>query len=127
MTRVRLNFPYVVGLLVFCLPALSNSVGPRPETIQAWEYVQNVESRTKSAGGGRQFLWIDQDPQRAQENVVLSRSIPASLRWLVEPAVRQLSRNVVEAYLRDTREAVCSQEDAKNLPARAELASSAAR
>jgi|ERR1700733_2341767 len=41
-----------------------------------------------------------------QENIALSRSIPISLRWLVEPAVRQLSRDVVVGYLRETRDAV---------------------
>jgi hypothetical protein len=41
-----------------------------------------------------------------QENVVLSRSIPISLRWLVEPAVRAVSRELAAASLRQMREAV---------------------
>jgi hypothetical protein len=43
-----------------------------------------------------------------QENVVLSRAIPASLRWLVEPAVRRLSRELLMGSLRQTRAAVCA-------------------
>jgi hypothetical protein len=43
-----------------------------------------------------------------QENIVLSRAIPNSLRWLVEPAIRMMSRDVVVTTLRQTREAVRS-------------------
>lgn len=41
-----------------------------------------------------------------QETAVLSRSIPTSLRWLIEPAIRLLSKDVVVTSLRQTREAV---------------------
>lgn len=40
------------------------------------------------------------------ENIVLSRGIPISLRWLVEPAIRQLSKDLTMASLHKTREAV---------------------
>jgi hypothetical protein len=43
-----------------------------------------------------------------QENIALSRGIPISLRWLIEPAVRQLSRDLTTKSLRQTREAVLS-------------------
>lgn len=43
-----------------------------------------------------------------QENIVLSRAIPSSLRWLAEPAIRSMSRDVVVTSLRQTREAVRS-------------------
>jgi hypothetical protein len=43
-----------------------------------------------------------------QENVVLSHPIPASFRWLVEPAVRRLAKTLLEKSLRQTREAVRS-------------------
>jgi hypothetical protein len=41
-----------------------------------------------------------------QENIVLSRSIPISLRWLVEPVVHRLSRDLTATSLQRTREAV---------------------
>ena len=67
MTRVHLNFHCVVSLLVSCLPAFSSSVGPKTETLQAWDnYIQRVKSRTIAVGGDRGFLWMDQDPQRAE-------------------------------------------------------------
>jgi hypothetical protein len=43
-----------------------------------------------------------------EENIVLSRAIPVSLRWLVEPAIRHLSSDLIVASLRKTREAVRS-------------------
>jgi hypothetical protein len=43
-----------------------------------------------------------------QENIVLSRAIPGSLRWLVQPAIRQLSRDPIVTSLRQTRDAVDS-------------------
>ncbi len=43
-----------------------------------------------------------------EENIVLSRPIPVSLRWLVEPALRRLSSDLIVASLRKTREAVSS-------------------
>jgi len=41
-----------------------------------------------------------------QESIALSRSIPLSLRWLVEPFVERLSRDLVVGSLRHTRDAV---------------------
>jgi hypothetical protein len=41
-----------------------------------------------------------------QENIVLSRSIPISLRWLVEPVIRQLSKDLTAASLQKTCDAV---------------------
>jgi hypothetical protein len=43
-----------------------------------------------------------------QENIVLSRAIPNSLMWMVEPAIRMMSRDLVVTSLRQTREAVRS-------------------
>lgn len=43
-----------------------------------------------------------------QENIGLSRRIPESLRWIVEPVVRRLSRELLERSLEQTREAVRS-------------------
>jgi hypothetical protein len=52
-----------------------------------------------------------------QENLALSRGIPASLRWLVEPAVRKLSKNLTMSSLRETREAVLSLAQRRTLSA----------
>jgi len=40
------------------------------------------------------------------EAIALSRDIPASIRWLVEPVVRRLSRTSLSASLRETGKAV---------------------
>ncbi len=43
-----------------------------------------------------------------QENIALSRGIPASLRWMIEPVVRRLSRDLLTKNLQKTRAAVRS-------------------
>jgi len=48
----------------------------------------------------------DQGVYVEQESIVLSRSIPVSLRWLIEPVVNRLSRELVVSSLRRTRDAV---------------------
>ncbi len=40
------------------------------------------------------------------EAMTLSRDVPAGLRWVIEPVVRQLPRNSLEATLQKTRDAV---------------------
>ena len=71
-----------------------------------------------SGDGGSRYLWriycITRYEERdggvymEQENIALSRGIPVSLRWLVEPAIRQLSKDLTVTSLRQTREAVGS-------------------
>jgi hypothetical protein len=70
------------------------------------------------ADEGSRYVWriysISRYEQRdggvyvEQENIVLSRAIPMSLEWLVEPAIRRLSMHLTVTYLRQTREAVRS-------------------
>ncbi len=43
-----------------------------------------------------------------QENIALSRRIPPSVRWMIEPAVRRLSRDLLTKTLEQTRAAVRS-------------------
>ncbi len=43
-----------------------------------------------------------------QESVALSRPIPASLRWLVEPVVRRLAKDLLKKSLQNTKDAVLS-------------------
>ena len=42
------------------------------------------------------------------EAMALSRDVPAGLRWLIDPVVRQLPRNSLSATLQQTRDAVTS-------------------
>jgi len=41
-----------------------------------------------------------------QENIALGRRIPASLRWIVEPAVRHLAKDLMRKSLEQTRAAI---------------------
>ena len=43
-----------------------------------------------------------------QENIALSRGIPAALRWMIEPVVRRLSRDLLTKTLEQTKAAVRS-------------------
>jgi hypothetical protein len=66
--RIRVNFRCFAGLLLACFPAIVHSAEPRPETLKAWDQsIQRIDLRTKTGAGGESaFLWIDQDPQRAE-------------------------------------------------------------
>jgi hypothetical protein len=81
------------------------------------DYGQPGERKTEPDRGSG-YLWraysVSRYEQRdggvyiEQENIALSRQIPVSLRWIVEPAVRRLSRELLEKSLQQTREAVRS-------------------
>jgi hypothetical protein len=61
------NLRCAAGWMVFCLPAIANPIGPKPDTLQAWDdYIQHVVRAEPTAGVGHQFLWLDRDPQRAE-------------------------------------------------------------
>jgi len=47
------------------------------------------------------------------EGIVLSRGIPSSLRWLVNPVVNRLAVASMSSTLRQTREAVDTQQVAR--------------
>jgi hypothetical protein len=75
-------------------------------------------------GGG--FLWRIHSITRYEERdggvyleveaIALSRDIPASLRWLVNPVVNRLSVNSLATTLRQTREAVGTLQVAQRRP-----------
>jgi hypothetical protein len=75
-------------------------------------------------GGG--FLWRIHSISRYEERdggvyleieaIALSRDIPASLRWLVNPVVNRLSVNSLATTLRQTREAVGTLQVAQRRP-----------
>jgi len=74
--------------------------------------------RKAPADDGSGYLWrtytVSRYQQRdngvfiEQENIALGRSIPAAFRWVVEPAVRHLAKDLLEKSLQQTRDAVRS-------------------
>ena len=76
---------------------------------QKGEYLQ-------PAGQGRGFIWELHSIARYEERdggvyleleaIALTRSIPPSLRWVVNPVVNHLSINSLTTSLRQTRDAV---------------------
>lgn len=80
--------------------------------------VRGQDSESAVHTNGSRYLWrifsVSKYEQRdggvyvEEEDIVLSRAIPASIRWLAGPVIRHLSHNLIEASLRKTREAVRS-------------------
>ncbi len=72
--------------------------------------------RTLASDDGSGYMWrafsilkLDESDDGVyveQESIALSRNIPASLRWLIEPFVERLSRELTIGWLRQTRAAV---------------------
>lgn len=79
------------------------------------DYGKPSESRTLSDLGSG-YLWraysVSRYEQRdsglyiEQETIGLSRDIPRAVRWLVEPAIRALSKDLMEKSLLQTRQAI---------------------
>lgn len=69
-------------------------------------------------GEGSGLIWRTQGITRYEERdggvviqfeaLVLSRDVPAALRWMVDPIVRRVSRESIQLSLRQTRDAVQS-------------------
>lgn len=86
--------------------------------------IQEIENygvsgqRAVREGVGNGFVWRLSSITRLEERdggvyieleaIALSRDIPTSLRWVVEPIVRRISRNSVTVSLRQTESAVRS-------------------
>jgi hypothetical protein len=74
-----------------------------------------ADKRSLPAGSGSGFIWRLHSIARYEERdggvyvevqaVALSRDVPASLAWLVNPMVSRFSRNSLAVALRQTREA----------------------
>ena len=64
--------------------------------------------------GITRFLERDGGVYIELEAIALSRDIPASLRWLVEPAVRRVSRGSLSTSLQQTEDAVRSRAEFAN-------------
>ena len=72
--------------------------------------------RKKRADDGSGYIWrtysVSRYQQRdngvyiEQENIALSRPFPSAFRWLVESAIRRVSKDLLEDSLQQTREAV---------------------
>lgn len=88
----------------------------RTTRVQEVERLGTPEQRLLPVGTGHGLIWrlfgITRYMQRDGgvyiefEALALSRDIPGSLRWFVEPMVRRIARNSLAASLRDTENAV---------------------
>jgi len=102
----------------------------RGYTVSSTTRIQEVEEYGAPAehalreGEGRGILWrlfgvtryLERDGgvYIEVEAIALSRDIPASLRWLVEPAVRRVSRASLSTSLQQTEDAVRSRAELAN-------------
>ena len=76
------------------------------------------DARPLPSGRGSDYIWSLYSISRLEERdggvyveveaIALSRDIPLSLRWLVDPIVRRVSRSALLTSLRQTREAVAT-------------------
>lgn len=98
--------------------------GRRSYSISETTRIQEIENygapsqRTLREGQGNGFIWrlvsITRLEERDQgvyielECIVLSRDIPISLRWIIEPIVRRIARSSLETSIRQTEDAVHS-------------------
>jgi hypothetical protein len=90
----------------------------RTTRIQEIEEYGGPDQRTLNEGEGNGFVWRLLSIMRFAERdggvyieleaIGLSRDIPASLQWLVEPIIRRLSRGSISTSLRQTENAVRS-------------------
>jgi hypothetical protein len=88
------------------------------KSLSIQEKVETDNTHAKKAASDNGYVWriytLTRYEERdggvyvEQESVALSRSIPGSLRWLVGPVVRRLSRELLYNSLRQTKEAVLS-------------------
>jgi hypothetical protein len=86
--------------------------------VQEIENYGSAGQHTLPEGEGDGFMWRLFSIARFEERdggvyteleaIALSRDIPISLRWIVEPIVRRISRNSLETSLRQTERAVHS-------------------
>jgi hypothetical protein len=86
--------------------------------VQEIENYGAADEHTLPEGEGDGFIWRLFSITRFEERdggvyieleaIALSRDIPISLRWIVEPIVRRISRNSLETSLRQTERAVHS-------------------
>ena len=75
-----------------------NADGPsRPEQGDGYVWRIYTFTRYEETDGG---VYLE------QESLALSRPIPASLHWLIDPVVRRLAKDLLEKSLTQTREAV---------------------
>lgn len=102
---------------LYCRPAPDRwwSVA-RSTRVQEIEHYGLADARLKPAGVGKGYIWRVYSVIRVMElnggavveleALVLSRDIPLSVAWLVNPIIDRLSRNVLVTTLSKTREAI---------------------
>jgi hypothetical protein len=89
--------------------------------VQEIEHYGRPEERLLPPGTGSGFIWRLHSVARYEERdggvylelevIALTRDIPASVRWLINPVVNRLSINSLTTTLQQTREAVNSMRD----------------
>jgi hypothetical protein len=97
------------------------SIGSSDNVREIENYGQ-PNARELPPGEGAGYVWRIYTVSRFEERdggvyverevIVLSRDIPAALRWLIEPIVNRLSRTSLSTSLLQTREAVVSSREA---------------
>ena len=88
----------------------------RTTRVQEVEGLGSPDQRLLPVGTGRGIIWRMFDITRYMERdggvyvefeaLALSRDIPGSIRWFVDPLVRRIAKNSLAASLRDTENAV---------------------
>jgi len=88
----------------------------RSTRIQEIEHQGQTDERLRPVGVGMGFVWrlyiltrvmdIEGGAVVEVEAIVLSREVPASVAWFVNPIVSRISRNTLATTLAQTREAV---------------------
>jgi len=89
--------------------------------VQEIEHYGRPEERLLPPGTGSGFIWRLHSVARYEERdggvylelevIALTRDIPASVRWLINPVVNRLSINSLTTTLQQTREAVNAMRD----------------
>jgi hypothetical protein len=100
------------------LQDVENYGGPRQRKLppdHGHGYIWRIHNITRfEEGDGGVYIEI--------EAMTLSRDVPVGLHWLIEPVVRQLPRNSLEATLQQTRDAVATSSRVPAMPLQSGIA-----
>jgi len=78
----------------------NNADGSQPDQGDGYVWRIYTFTRYEEKDGG---VYVE------QESMALSRPVPASLHWLIDPVVRRLAKELLEKSLTQTREAVAGE------------------
>jgi hypothetical protein len=102
--------------------------------IQEIENYGKPEENKLDAGTGAGYIWRMYTIERFEERdggvyveieaIALSRDIPGSLRWMIDPMIKRISKSTLTSYVCTTRDAVLAKTEVareagkpQNLPA----------